>query len=222
MLVAVDMVDGPRDDDERVSHVGLHAARPASDDADVGASRLDAAMDRYADGDDAAFEQVYDALAPRLYSYLLRQTRCPSRAEDLVQQTLLHMHCARGRFVRGASCRPWAFAIARRLMIDGMRRRRPEVALDDADEGALEASTAPRAGADDVLHTRRRARSLEIELSRLPETQRVAFELIKQEGLSLREAAEILGTTVTAIKLRAHRAYVALRAALADGEADGT
>jgi DNA-directed RNA polymerase specialized sigma24 family protein len=42
----------------------------------------------------------------------------------------------------------------------------------------------------------------------------VAFELIKKEGLSVKEAAEVLGTTVTAVKLRAHRAYVALRAAL--------
>ena len=42
----------------------------------------------------------------------------------------------------------------------------------------------------------------------------MAFELTKKEGLSVREAAEVLGTTVTAVKLRAHRAYVALRASL--------
>jgi len=50
----------------------------------------------------------------------------------------------------------------------------------------------------------------------LPETQRVAFELVKEEGLSLAEAAQVLGTTVSAVKLRAHRAYEALRAVLGD------
>ncbi len=74
------------------------------------------AMDRYAQGDDAAFSELYDALAPRLYGYLLRQTRNNARAEDLTQQTFLQMHCARGRFVRGADVVPWAFAIARRLL----------------------------------------------------------------------------------------------------------
>ena len=54
------------------------------------------------------------------------------------------------------------------------------------------------------------------ELARLPESHRVAFELIKKEGLSVKEAAAVLGCTVTAVKLRAHRAYVALRAALGD------
>jgi RNA polymerase sigma-70 factor (ECF subfamily) len=48
----------------------------------------------------------------------------------------------------------------------------------------------------------------------LPEAQRVAFELVKHEGLSLAEAADVLGTTVAAVKLRAHRTYEALRAAL--------
>jgi RNA polymerase sigma-70 factor, ECF subfamily len=48
----------------------------------------------------------------------------------------------------------------------------------------------------------------------LPELQRTAYRLLQQEGLSLKKAAEVLGTSVTAVKLRAHRAYVALRAAV--------
>jgi RNA polymerase sigma-70 factor (ECF subfamily) len=60
------------------------------------------------------------------------------------------------------------------------------------------------------------ATRIQRELARLPETQRVAFELVKQEGLSLAEAAQVLGTTVAAVKLRAHRAYEALRAVLGD------
>jgi RNA polymerase sigma-70 factor (ECF subfamily) len=191
---------------------------PGGDPHATARAAANAAMERYAAGDDAAFSPLYDALAPRLQSFLLRQVKDRSRAEDLLQQTMLQIHCARGRFLAGAEVTPWAFAIARRLTIDGFRRRKHDAVLDgEAGEGAA----TEAAGADEVLHAKRVAATLEQQLARLPESQRVAFELVKQEGLSLREAAAVLGTTVTAIKLRAHRAYVALRAALGDA-ADGS
>ena len=58
--------------------------------------------------------------------------------------------------------------------------------------------------------------STEIEaiLVRIPETQATAFRLLKQEDLSVAEAAAVLGTTEGTVKLRAHRAYEALRKAL--------
>jgi RNA polymerase sigma-70 factor (ECF subfamily) len=77
-------------------------------------------------------------------------------------------------------------------------------------------ATSSSQPADERLHALRLARDVERELLRLPEAQRVAFELVKKDGLSMKEAAQVLGTTVTAIKLRAHRAYVALREALGD------
>jgi RNA polymerase sigma-70 factor (ECF subfamily) len=179
---------------------------PSPDEARAAAN---AAMERYAAGDDEAFGALYDALAPRLYQFLLRQSRDQARAEDLVQQTMLQMHVARGRFIPGSEVFPWAFAIGRRLLIDGVRRRKNEVPFD-----AEPINTAPPT--DERLHSLRLADALERELLRLPEAHRVAFELIKREGLSMREAAQVLGTTVVAVKLRAHRAYVALRAALGE------
>jgi RNA polymerase sigma-70 factor (ECF subfamily) len=194
------------------SDVAAGAPKAASQTGDDRAA-ANAAMDRYAAGDDEAFSVIYDAIAPRLLHYLLRQVKDRSKAEDLLQQTMLQIHCARGRFIAGADVLPWAFAIARRLMIDGFRRRSLEVA---GDEERMAAAPSSGAAADEVLHAKRLAAELEREISRLPESQRVAFELVKAEGLSLKEAAQVLGTTVTAIKLRAHRAYVALRAVLGD------
>lgn len=174
---------------------------------------LDAAMDRYARGEDDAFGEVYDKLAPRLYGFLLRYTRDHARAEDVVQQTMLQIHRARGRFVPGAEVTPWAFAIARRLLIDQHRRSGREVlAPTDDDVGELLVSLDARA--DELAIAKQVAVRLGEELRRLPENQRVAFELIKQDGLSVAEAAQVLGTTVAAVKLRAHRAYEALRAVL--------
>ena len=182
--------------------------------ADPASHALDVAMDRYARGEDAAFEELYDGLAPRLQSFLQRHTRDRARAEDVVQQTMLQIHRARGRFTPGAQVVPWAFAIARRLLIDMHRRGGREVLAPTSDETLTQVMAALDDRADDVAIAKETAQRLSEELARLPENQRVAFELIKQDGLSVAEAAQVLGTTVAAVKLRAHRAYEAMRAAL--------
>src|SRR6476659_3508893 len=82
----------------------------------------DAAMDRYAAGDEAAFSEVYDILAPRLYSYLRHQVQEDARAADLLQNTLIHVCRGRSSFIAGAALFPWAFAISRRLLIEDLRR----------------------------------------------------------------------------------------------------
>ncbi len=208
----------------RLSHVVLrdtNGAVPRDLTGDGESALLDRAMDRYAAGEDASFAEVYDRLVPRLYGFLLRQTRDHARAEDVVQQTMLRIHRARDRFEPGARVLPWAFAIARRLLVDSYRRGGREVLVTttgEDDEDPFAAIASVDAPADDVAAARELASRIAAELERLPENQRVAFELLKQEGLSVAEAAEALGTTAAAVKLRAHRAYEALRAALGIGE----
>jgi RNA polymerase sigma-70 factor (ECF subfamily) len=175
-----------------------------------------ALMGRYAAGDDEVFATLYDYVAPRLHAYLLRQTRDPARAEDLVQQTFLQMHCARRHFAVGAEVIPWAFAIARRLMIDAMRKGRWEVLSSPDVESEKSPPAATSSGPYDELASKQLAGRLQRELDRLPEAQREAFQLVKQDGLSMAEAAEVLGTTVNAVKLRAHRTYEALRSVMGD------
>lgn len=179
-------------------------------------SPADAAMDRYARGDDQAFGEVYDAVAPRLHAFLLRQTRSRALADDLLQQTLLLMHRHRGSYASGLPVMPWAFAIARRLYIDEFRKRRTDAlwsARSVADEDRVLSIVA-----DDELASRETAERVRAVLAKLPETQRVAFDLLRVEGLSHDQAAQVLGTTVSAVKLRAFRAYSAIRTMLDRGE----
>src|SRR3954469_17566170 len=77
-----------------------------------------AAMDRYADGDAAAFPTLYDAIAGRIEAFVRRRSREPSRIDDIVQQTFERIHRARGTFIRGSDVLSWAFKIARNLCID--------------------------------------------------------------------------------------------------------
>ncbi|HYQ30566.1 MAG TPA: RNA polymerase sigma factor [Polyangiaceae bacterium] len=176
------------------------------------AEHASAAMERYARGDESAFASVYDSVAPRVHAYLIRQTRDRAVADDLLQQTLLQMHRKRGTYLAGLPVLPWAFAIARRLYIDECRRRKSDALWSACDLGEDDrrAGSAP----DEELASREAARLVEAELQRIPGNQRVAFELLKVDGLSHQEAARALDTTVSAVKLRAFRAYAAIRAVL--------
>jgi RNA polymerase sigma-70 factor (ECF subfamily) len=182
---------------------------------------LNAAMDRYAEGDDAAFAQVYDLLAPRLLGFFTRQIRDAALAEDLTQHTLLQMHAARRNYVRGSEVLSWAFAIGRNAMIDGLRKSRREVLWKTAEEDAAAVDWKARkegfvsdAGPEDLASARQTAERVSAELDRLPQSQRQAYDLVRHEGMSVAQTAEVMGTTPMAIKLRVHRVYEALRAVL--------
>jgi RNA polymerase sigma-70 factor (ECF subfamily) len=178
-----------------------------------------AAMERYGRGDDAAFGELYDLLAPRLHAFLVRRTRDSARAEDFVQQTFLQMHAARRHFAPGAAVMPWAFAIARRLLIDAFRQGASRCATDDECERAARIA-APGGSPDESAARRRLTEHMDEELARMSACDRVAFELVQVDGLSMAEAAAVLGISENAVKLRTCRAYAALRATLGDEARD--
>ncbi|MFO0660460.1 MAG: RNA polymerase sigma factor [Polyangiaceae bacterium] len=181
---------------------------------------LEAAMTRFAAGDDSAFGEVYDLASGPLFGFLTRLTRNPTLAEDLCHETFLRIHRARAAYRPGASVLPWAYTIARRLFLDSARSDKQRGrSLDDPQQNerprdpGIPAKDAP---ADEQLEAARMLATVERALAGLPENQSTAFRLLKQEGLSVSEAAAVLGTTETAVKLRAHRAYEAIREALGD------
>src|SRR4051812_45159613 len=145
----------------------LPAVATAVPAPDASAERANAAMERYASGNDAAFADVYDALAPRIHGFLLRQTRDRGAADDLLQKTLLQIHRKRGTYVAGLAVLPWAYAIARRLCIDEFRRRKTDMlwsAHELADDQSLVGTTP-----DDEVGYRQLLQLLEVELQSLPE-----------------------------------------------------
>jgi RNA polymerase sigma-70 factor (ECF subfamily) len=174
---------------------------------------INGAMDRYAAGDDQAFSTLHDALYPRLYAYMTRMSGSDATASDLVQETFLRIHRARGTFARGGAVIPWAYAIARNVALDHARAARlRETERLPSDPGPELVDQAGDAEAEAIAS--QAARVVRDVLAHLPASQRDAFVLLRYEGLSLQDAALVLGATPTAVKLRAFRAYEALRAAL--------
>jgi RNA polymerase sigma-70 factor, ECF subfamily len=175
-------------------------------------------MGRYCDGDARAFQQLYALLAPRILAYLTGLIGERALAEDLLQQTFLKLHQSRAVYVRDANPVPWIYTIAHRTCLDELRRRKSARVRLTGDGTLPNEPRATLAGTAEeaVPPVEEAPAAISLaDLDGLPQNQKEALILTKVHGHSLAEAAMITGTTPGAIKLRAHRAYVTLRARLA-------
>ena len=78
-------------------------------------------MNRYAQGEQSAFAILYQGLEQKLRAFLTRLTGAPVVADDLLQETFMRIHRARGSFDSNAAVVPWAYAIARNAWLDHVR-----------------------------------------------------------------------------------------------------
>jgi len=171
-------------------------------------------MQRYCDGDAGAFRELYARVAPRLLGYLLKMARERALAEDLLQQTFLKVHRARSAYVRGADPLPWIYSIAHRTFIDAARKHQRAVVRVGEVEDLPEVPaglTGESTDGDEVRADPELVSAALDALAALPAQQREAVVLTKLDGKSVAEAAAIAGTSVGAMKVRAHRGYEALR-----------
>jgi RNA polymerase sigma-70 factor, ECF subfamily len=180
----------------------------------VAAAELGELMKRYADGDADVFERLYRSMESQLYRYCLHLGGGRPEADDLFQETFLRVHRARGTFA-GGNPLCWAFAIARSVKHDRMRHRRSRAEELGRVRDAVEAHVGVAAGdPESAARGRDLVAVVAVVLERISERNRSAYVLIQQQGLSIKAAAAILGTTTDTVKQRAHRACIQLRAAL--------
>lgn len=172
-------------------------------------SALRALMARYQQGEAAAFDELYAALAPALRRYLIALARDGPAADDLLQDTFLQLHRSRRSYNPAQPVRPWVFAVARHVFLMDRRTRRrkapPHVDLDAAPEMPVPAEVEAL-GRDDEL---RRAVAV------LPPARAEALLLHHVWGFTFEEIGKMLGIRAGAARVRASRAMQALRQRLA-------
>jgi RNA polymerase sigma-70 factor (ECF subfamily) len=163
-------------------------------------------MTAYARGDERACRELYRRHAARLTSFFMRRGKPRHEADDLLQQTFLQLHRARGDYRTGDALSPWLFTIARNVAHDHGRRRqrRPETFCDFADHAA------PEVEADALLHEQR-ARLLAHALDALPGAQRKLLHEHYFHERSWIEMSARSGDLPGTLRVRAHRSCQRLR-----------
>jgi RNA polymerase sigma-70 factor (ECF subfamily) len=180
-------------------------------------AELSMLMKSYCDGDRRSFDKLYELVAPKLLRYLIRLAGDVSTAEDLLQLSFLKVHKARDSYIEGAQPLPWMYTIAHRTFLDETRRRKRSRMVDvagDVPEQSASLDGRPSADQKPPTDTEKLSKTM-AALQSLPPSQRQAVVLTKLDGKTMQEAAQIAGTTIGAMKVRAHRGYAALRKTLA-------
>ncbi len=164
------------------------------------------------DGDRAAYELLLREILPFLRAMVLRRIRSSDRAEDAVQDILLTVHRVRHTYDPKRPFKPWLATIAQRRCVDLYRRQRRVGASEVSDDKAYETFADPLAnrGTEAFLA----ADGLGDAIAGLPNQQREALKMLKLQEMSLAEASQASGRSVSALKVSVHRAIKSLRALL--------
>lgn len=147
----------------------------------------------------AGIRQEMVDLVPQLRAFARSLCRDATRADDLVQETLVRALSSLGQFTPGTNLKAWLFTIVRNEYYTYLRRGRFET-LDDRAGALPEPSVPPEHEGELQLRDLNRA------LGQLPPDQREALILVTASGFSYEEAAAICGCAVGTIKSRVGRA----------------
>jgi RNA polymerase sigma-70 factor (ECF subfamily) len=169
-------------------------------------------------GDRAEFARLVDTYSGPIYHLGLRMLGNPQDAEDVLQNTFLSVLTHISEFEGRSSLATWLYRIAANEALMLLRRKKPEVNLDDTEAGDDEAEDLKptqfvdwSALPEDQLLSGEGRLMLDRAIATLPESMRIVFLLRDVEGLSIRETAEALNLTETNVKTRLLRARLFLR-----------
>lgn len=170
-------------------------------------------------GDSAAFEQMVRVYGGRLLAVTRRILRDEEAARDAVQDAFISAYRSRKQFNADSKVSTWLHRIAVNAALMKLRsqRRKPEEPIDGLlpgfkDDGHHEAQFVAWTEPADVTVSRKEtSAAVRRAIDQLPESYRTVLLLRDIEGLDTEEAAKMLGITANAVKIRLHRARMALR-----------
>jgi RNA polymerase sigma factor (sigma-70 family) len=149
-------------------------------------------------GEAAAFDELVEMWHLPLWRYLRKMTGDDAAAEDLVQETWLKILRGIGRLREPARLRPWLFSIARRGVMDRLRRQYAEAMVSAIDEQPEIAAELSDIGWEET-------EALQSSLAELPPLERETVTLFYMSELSLQEVSDVLEVPVGTVKSRLHR-----------------
>jgi RNA polymerase sigma-70 factor, ECF subfamily len=165
-------------------------------------------------GDEAAFEQLYDRIASRVFGMIRRILRDPAQAEEVTQEVLVEVWRTAARFdpERG-SASTWVLTLAHRRAVD--RVRSVEAASDRDERVALLERSPAYDGVTEAVEVQLECEQVRQALGALTELQSEAIRLAFYGGYTHREVAELLDVPLGTVKTRLRDGLIRLRDTLA-------
>jgi RNA polymerase sigma-70 factor (ECF subfamily) len=153
------------------------------------------------------FTELYEMYFEKIYRYLYRKTQRQETAEDLTQQTFLNalQNFNSYHIQEGASFGSWLFRIAHNLLVSEYRQKKP-ASLDTIEDHSIEGEREVIEVVDKSIDAEKLMRCM----SELPPNYKEVVDL-KKEGLKVKDIADILEKTESAIKVNFFRAVKMLR-----------
>jgi RNA polymerase sigma-70 factor, ECF subfamily len=186
-----------------------------------------ALMVAFQGGDETAFRALFEKYGRATMAFCNRFVRDSARAEELAQDVFLKIHRSAHRYQPSARFTTFLYRIATNHCLNEVRRGEYQARADLDPTGEDGAPRDPDTLAGDgatpeqMARAGALARDVEAMLARLPESQRAAFVLARFDGLPYEEIAQVLGTSVSAVKSLVHRATVSAARALEPWSGEG-
>jgi len=165
-----------------------------------------ALMERVSRGDASCLGLLFERYHQRVYNYFLKMTAKPAESEDLAQDVFYRVLKYRRAYAPTTAFRVWLFSVARNVGRDHFGKRGPEAPLDSCPEPACMGVQARALDAAEDLGALRQA------FARLSFEKKEALILSRFECMKYEEIAQLTGASVSAVKVRVHRALNELRA----------
>ena len=178
---------------------------------------LEISLEALIAGDRAEFARLVDAYSSPIYRLGLRMLGTPQDAEDVLQNTFLNALTHLAAFEGRSSLSTWLYRIAANEALMLIRRKKPEINLEDVEAGGNDENLRPTQFADwsalpeEELLSGEGKKILDSAIQTLPESMRIVFLLRDVEGLSIKETSDALNLTETNVKTRLLRARMFLR-----------
>ncbi|NIM93415.1 MAG: sigma-70 family RNA polymerase sigma factor [Anaerolineales bacterium] len=169
-----------------------------------------------------SFSEILEEYQRPIYNYLLRMTQNQTDAEDLTQETFIRIHSGLTSFRGDAKVSTWIYRIATNVSFDHFRRKstrqsKDALSLDDIETDRVWIEDDIFSSPEQIADQSEMSACVQRFIRGLPPNYRAVLVLHDLQGLKNQEIADVLGTSLSNVKIRLHRARVRLRAALDTG-----
>jgi RNA polymerase sigma-70 factor (ECF subfamily) len=168
------------------------------------------------DKDQAAFKELVESYQQMVFNTVLSIVQHEQEAEDISQEVFIQVYISIDGFRQDAKLSTWIYRIATTKALDWERKKRTKKRFGKI----LNIFGGDNSPVDDLadfnhpgvqMENKEHAAQLFKSLQALPENQKVAFVLIKIEGLNYQQTSEVMNTTVKAVEAYMHRAKINLQ-----------